>query len=627
MMQRLSLASLLGDLSKVIEWRLRALLGDRFVDAAALKLAINYRPLTRSRRIHFGIVGSVGKTSTKDLLLGILSSKAAAVGNRGSLNGDTDIAYIILRIRPWHRFCVAELGETAPGSLDKQLAVLQPAIGMITTIGDDHLSAFGSREAIAREFAKLVQVIPPHGTIVLNADDPAVLALHKEAQCRVITYGTNTDSNLQASNVTSIWPEPLTFTVSYSGESKKIHTQLHGRQLLTSALAAIGAGLAAGLSLTECAHGISQIPPIEGRMQPVLAPGGVSFIRDDFKAPAWTIHPLIEQLRDARARRKIFVLGTISDCRDTPTAVYKTAQEALAVADIVIFTGRFASAALKAKGPRTGSRLYVFTHINDAANFLQSICQEGDLIVLKATNKKDHMSRIVLAMSGQTVNCWVDDCGRGMFCSQCSHLQSHRGPPGLLTTLPENEPGTEPAGSPPPSAEPDDQFVIGLGNPGPEFAGTPHNLGYEALDALCDSLDGSWAEYADAWIGETALADRRLWLIKLKSPMNLSGGALLRLSSAMGFAADRCILVFDDTDLPLGKVRTKMLGSSGGHRGVASILEAFQTNGFRRVKIGVRATSSDAPAVLQRFDDEAGATIRQSFPVVAKHVRQLAARR
>jgi UDP-N-acetylmuramoyl-tripeptide--D-alanyl-D-alanine ligase len=117
------------------------------------------------------------------------------------------------------------------------------------------------------------------------------------------------------------------------------------------------------------------------------------------------------------------VLGTISDCQRKEDETKQLATAALEVADIAIFTGRFASAALKARKPGTESRLHTFSRTIDVANFLRSIQQEGDLILLKGTNKKDHLSRIPLSLS-QTVNCWVDDCGRDMFCSECSHLRS-----------------------------------------------------------------------------------------------------------------------------------------------------------------------------------------------------------
>jgi UDP-N-acetylmuramoyl-tripeptide--D-alanyl-D-alanine ligase len=286
-------------ITDAVDWRVRLKFGDEAIDNRIVGAGFRYRQFLE-KTTFFGIAGSVGKTTAKELLVGVLNVRGRTIGNPNSLNAAPEIAKVVLRTRPWHKFCVAELGETAPGSLDKQLAVLQPSIGIITVVGDDHLAAFGSRQAIALEFAKLVQATPTHGTIVLNLDDQLVAALSKDAKCRVITYGICAIADLQATEIVSIWPDPLQFTATYKGESVSIRTQLYGKQLLTSALAAIGGGLAAGLTLSDCAKGISSAFPAEGRMQPVPCSQGVTFIRDDFKAPAWSVRPLLDQLRDAK---------------------------------------------------------------------------------------------------------------------------------------------------------------------------------------------------------------------------------------------------------------------------------------------------------------------------------------
>lgn len=95
-------------------------------------------------------------------------------------------------------------------------------------------------------------------------------------------------------------------------------------------------------------------------MQPVSTPGGITYIRDDFKAPAWTVWPLLENLGNARAKRKIFVLGTVSDCPSKEAEVNKLARAAIAVTDIAIFTGPMASAALKGRGPAAQNQLLPF---------------------------------------------------------------------------------------------------------------------------------------------------------------------------------------------------------------------------------------------------------------------------
>ena len=91
-----------------------------------------------------------------------------------------------------------------------------------------------------------------------------------------------------------------------------------------------------------------------------------------------------------------------------------------------------------------------------------------------------------------------------------------------------------------------------------------------------------------AWIARGSSKGRAVCLIKIRMPMNATGAGLKQLSESMAFGSEQCILVFDDLDLPLGTVRTRPRGSAGGHLGVASILEAFQSDAIRRVKVGVK---------------------------------------
>lgn len=130
--------------------------------------------------------------------------------------------------------------------------------------------------------------------------------------------------------------------------------------------------------------------------------------------------------------------------------------------------------------------------------------------------------------------------------------------------------------------------VIGLGNPDPGLANTPHNVGYRAVDLLAQRLAINWSSEGDlAMVARGELLGLPICLVKILKPMNEIGPALLRLARDFTFDVHQCILVHDDLDLPIGTVRARMRGSDGGHRGVRSILQAFQDDKFRRVKIGV----------------------------------------
>jgi PTH1 family peptidyl-tRNA hydrolase len=131
------------------------------------------------------------------------------------------------------------------------------------------------------------------------------------------------------------------------------------------------------------------------------------------------------------------------------------------------------------------------------------------------------------------------------------------------------------------------QAVVGLGNPGPEYRDTRHNVGQRVVDGRARRIHARFAREgghhvaAGRWRGET------LYLVKPHSFMNVSGPAVARMCRKLHVGAPGLIVVFDDLDLPLGKVRTRMKGSAGGHNGVRSIIEALGTDAFRRVKIGI----------------------------------------
>jgi peptidyl-tRNA hydrolase, PTH1 family len=131
------------------------------------------------------------------------------------------------------------------------------------------------------------------------------------------------------------------------------------------------------------------------------------------------------------------------------------------------------------------------------------------------------------------------------------------------------------------------QGVLGLGNPGPEYRNTRHNVGQRVVDALARRIharferEGGHAVAHGRWQGEP------LYLIKLGSFMNVSGPPMARLSRKLHLGPADLIVVFDDLDLPLGTVRVRLKGSAGGHNGVRSLIEALGTDVIRRVKVGI----------------------------------------
>lgn len=586
---------------------------------------------TLHQPVFVGVTGSAGKSTTKDLIASILDrhlSKGRKVP--GSANGLVDVIHLILGTRPSDRYCIAEIATTGPGTLDLPLALFRPTVGVVTNIGADHFSAFKSSEAIAQEKGKLIRSLPHNGIAILNADDPHVFSMRSELSGRSITYGFGDHAMLLGGTVNAAWPDRLSLTVSWNGQSARVQTQLCGEHWAPVVLAAVAAGVALGVPLVLAAQAVAGMAPFDGRMSPVELGDGVTFIRDDWKAPFWTIAPTFEFMRQARATRKVIVFGTISDYQGDSTRRYvEIAQLALASADCVIFVGPRASASLRAKRDPT-DQLWAFPSLRDASTYLAGYLQPGDLVLLKGSTRPDHLERLIFARTSG-VKCWRTDCGYMAFCNACDRFSVESVPLAteFVTRTTKAETKQVPIGAELPTGSQAPVVVVGLGNPQDCYASTPHNVGQGVVDILAQRLGETWEREGElAMVVRTQLNGYPICLIKLLTPMNNAGSTLRSLATDFGFDINmnNCILVHDDLDLPVGTVRVRMRGGDGGHRGVQSIIQAFQDDKFRRIKIGVGRPSPGSPVleyVLKPFSSTQIETIISAYDTAIDRIRDL----
>lgn len=151
----------------------------------------------------------------------------------------------------------------------------------------------------------------------------------------------------------------------------------------------------------------------------------------------------------------------------------------------------------------------------------------------------------------------------------------------------------------------DQVLVVGLGNPGPRYAGNRHNVGFLVLDELADRIGGRFtAHKAGAEVLEARIADRRVVLVKPRSFMNLSGGPVAGIARFFTIDPSSVVAVHDELDLPYGTLRLKFGGGDGGHNGLRSITAALRTKDYYRVRFGIgRPPGRMNPAdfVLQDF--------------------------
>ena len=169
------------------------------------------------------------------------------------------------------------------------------------------------------------------------------------------------------------------------------------------------------------------------------------------------------------------------------------------------------------------------------------------------------------------------------------------------------------------------KIIAGLGNPGAEYASTPHSVGFEAVDAIAAELGGAWEEkrqYRCLW-AQVRIGSEPCILVKPQTYMNLSGDSVATVVKYRNAAPADLIVVHDDIDLALGRLRIRRGGSCGGHNGVRNIIERLGTQDFVRVKIGVgKDRANVVPASRQIADAAVAAAAKAVVAVVGSGVEQ-----
>lgn len=549
-----------------------------------------------------GITGSAGKTTVKDLSASILASAGECFSTPMSMNYPDGIAKILLSMRSTFKYGVLEVSGGNPGDLDRPLRLFTPNIAVLTLVARDHFKAHRSLEAIAKEKGKLISALPADGVAVLNIDDPLVRSIGENCNRQVIWVGKSEGSTLQLVSARSRWPEPLILDVEYQGKIYEVKTSFHGKHLALSVLSALGVGLAAGVPLAKAISAVTEVRPPEGRMEIVTNKNGVTFLRDDWKAPHWSFSAPLEFMAEADAKRKILVIGTLSDYSLSASKLYpKVARQALEVGDIVIFVGPHAPRAAKAKRDGGGENLHAFDEIREAATFLNSILIPGDLVLLKGSNKADHLVRL-LYHTQSPVSCWISRCGIQDFCGNCPRL--YKSMPNDAGADSETKDAKESVNHSLVEPKSDQRVIVGLGNPGSEYDSTPHNAGYRVLDEMAARAKASWVSYPEGLVCDVVIAGETVVLFKPGAKMNNSGLPTLHFLNNKGVGIANCLVVHDEMDLPLGQVKLKKGGSHAGHRGLSSIIAAIGSHEFTRLRVGVRSEGDAKTAktsVLKTF--------------------------
>lgn len=355
-----------------------------------------------------GVTGSSGKTTTKDLLAGVLSRHGETVATLGSLNSEVGVPLTVCRVTPTTRFLVVEMGARGLGHVRYLADMVHPSIGIVLNVGTAHVGEFGGRAAIARAKGELVEALPADGVAILNADDDLVAAMAGRARCAVVLTGSASHAQVRALEVTLEAGRPrftLVVARDSASESAPVSLTVAGAHQVGNALAVAAAALSVGMSLDEVATALSDVGiSSRYRMEITTRADGVTIVNDAYNANPESMAAALATLpqiagtppsgRAGRTRRTWALLGEMRELGEESLAEHERIGELVVAAgvDIVVVlepvAGAIAAGVRRAAAAAStpGPELVAVADAAEAEALLRERLGNGDVALVKASN-------------------------------------------------------------------------------------------------------------------------------------------------------------------------------------------------------------------------------------------------
>lgn len=270
------------------------------------RLAAYYRSLFRIPII--AITGSVGKTTTKDIIASVLEQKYRVLKTEGNYNNHIGVPLTLFRLEEFHQAAVVEMGMSGFGEIRHLAEIARPDIAVITNIGVSHIENLGSRENIMRAKCEIFDYLKKGGVAVLNADDDLLPQIDGQIPFHKRWYGIRNQRDLYATEIVPVGITGSRCTVHTPHGSFAAEIPLPGEHMVLNALAAAAVGMDMGLTLQEIAAGIAGFVPTKMRMAITKTAAGMTIMNDAYNANPVSMKAAIDVLARAEGR-KVAILG------------------------------------------------------------------------------------------------------------------------------------------------------------------------------------------------------------------------------------------------------------------------------------------------------------------------------
>jgi UDP-N-acetylmuramoyl-tripeptide--D-alanyl-D-alanine ligase len=383
--------------------------------------------MTAARRTRIvTVVGSLGKTTATRAIATALGLRVDPAIEH---NAFSYVAMALFQARPWNRHAVIEVGIGRRGHMKTYATTIRPDIAVVTSIASEHNRSFGDLSVTRAEKAEMVRVLTTSGLAVLNGDDQNVIWMREMTRARVVTFGFSGTNDVRATDIALDWPHGTRFRIHVDGETREVRTRLIGRRFVCAVLAAVAVGLSEGFSLDVILARLESLSPSSERLEPVRLATGAYLLRDECKSTIETIDAALDVMAEIPARRKIVILGDVSEPPGSQGPVYRRLAHRIAeIATHVIFIGancHYYTAGAARAGMRPDAVTKANTSLKKALLAIPADLGEGDVLLIKGRDNQ-RLGRIALALMGRKVRCGILPCSviSSITCERCEMLDA-----------------------------------------------------------------------------------------------------------------------------------------------------------------------------------------------------------
>lgn len=335
------------------------------------------------------VTGSVGKTSTRDIIANVVRTKYKTLQTEGNLNNHIGLPTTLLKLKD-HEALVVESGMNHLGEISYLGEITKPTIAVITNVGTAHIGLLGSRENILKAKLEILENLKPGGTIVINNDNDMLNKWAKEDKLyKKYTFGIDEESDVMAYNI-KIGNKSSTYNVKINNEEYTVNVPVSGKHFVYNSLCAIAIGNLLGISPENIIKGIETFSLTKNRMEVVKVKDNVTVINDAYNASYDSMKPAIEYLKELPVKRKIAVLGDMFELGEFSEEIHRKVGIEVVThkIDILVTVGKLAKyIAEEAKYLRMPEKNIISLETTEeASEYLNKILQKDDAVLLKAAH-------------------------------------------------------------------------------------------------------------------------------------------------------------------------------------------------------------------------------------------------